>query len=80
MDNTIFDTTKVYMSPEKEMLCAYVNGEWKQFIRTDIIAEMEAKKLSLNPVLSDSICPVCGSKNIRDWNVYQRCNECDTKF
>jgi hypothetical protein len=38
-----FDTTKIYVSPSKEMMSAFIGGEWKQFLRTDIVAEMQLK-------------------------------------
>jgi hypothetical protein len=50
---TVFDTSKVYMSPAKEMICAYVDGKWAQFLRQDIVAELEAKK---NNFIKDSSC------------------------
>lgn len=68
-----FDTTKIYTSPSKESIAAYVDGEWKQFLRTDIVADLESKK-------EQSIeCPYCdgqGWTSEHNHEPDQPCTDC----
>jgi len=47
------DKTKVYKSPSMEIISAYVNGEWKQFYRSDIVDSICEQKLAEMPSKKD---------------------------
>ena len=37
------DKSKMYISFSKESIMAYVDDEWKQFLRSDVIQELQVK-------------------------------------
>ena len=41
MQESSFEKEKIYISPSKERVSLRINGEWKQFIREDIVASLQ---------------------------------------
>lgn len=77
------DKSKMHISPSKESIMAYVDGEWKQFLRSDVIQELQVKTCN-KPAVSKcesiaggtSVCQGCGRELDQMDNAVGMCYEC----
>jgi hypothetical protein len=73
------DESKMYISPSKESIMAYVDGEWKQFLRSDVIQRILEKNCN-KPAVMVSEAEYCDCEHPTLGKSLSRCGTCDRWF